>query len=155
MAHYPSDNVGDMATPEYESEGVGQDGFFPQSPAPQERFTSSEVRFDSHPSLPDSFVEVPQHGFVVEVEEPGSGIYVDQSQQEEVLTRTGVFLNSFEGAQESGMPYVYEHPGVPALASFGEGHPQDVQARRNPDRTVRRLFPQGGHDLPPVAPVAP
>ena len=47
VAHYPSDNVGDMATPEYESEGVGQDGFFPQSPAPQERFTSSEVRFDS------------------------------------------------------------------------------------------------------------
>ena len=155
VAPYPSDNVGDMATPGYGSEGVGQDGFFPQSPAPQERFTSSEVRFDSHPLLPDSLVEVPQHGFVVEVEEPGSGIYVDQSQQEELLTRTSVFLNSFEDVQESGMPYVYESPGVPALASFGEGHPQDVQARRNPDRTVRRLFPQGGHDLPPVAPVAP
>ena len=71
------------------------------------------------------------------------------------MTRTSVFLNSFEDVQESVMPHVYESPGVPVLASFGEGHPQNVQARRNPDRTVRRLFPQGGHDLPPVAPVAP
>ena len=160
MAPYPSDDVGDMATPGYGSEGVGQDGFFPQSPAPQERFTGSEVRFDSHPTvssnlLPDSLVEVPQHGFAVEVEEPGSGRYVDQFQQEELLTRTSVFLNSFEDVQESGMPYVYESSRVPVPASFGEGHPQNVQARRNPDRTVRRLFPQGGHDLPPVAPVAP
>ena len=48
MAPYPSDDVGDMATPGYGSEGVGQDGFFPQSLASQERFTRSEVRFDSH-----------------------------------------------------------------------------------------------------------
>ena len=78
VAPYPSDNVRDMATPMYGSEGVGQDGFFPQNFAPQERFTRSEVRFDSHPMvssnlLPESPVEVPQYGFAVEVEEPGSG----------------------------------------------------------------------------------
>ena len=50
---------------------------------------------------------------------------------------------------------MYESPRVPVLASFGEGHLQNVQARRNPNRTVKRLVPQGGHNLPPVAPVAP
>ena len=78
VAPYSSDNVWDMTTPMYGSEGVGQDGFFPQSLAPQERFTGSEARFDSRPMvssnlLPESPVEVPQYGFAVEVEEPGSG----------------------------------------------------------------------------------
>ena len=41
------------------------------------------------------------------------------------------------------------------FASFGEARPQDVKVRRNPNRTVRRLVPQGGHALPPTAPVAP
>ena len=80
---YPSENVRDIATPMDGSEGVGQDGFFLQNFAPQERFTESEVRFDSLPIvssnlLPESPVEVPQYGFAVEVEEPGSSRHVTQ-----------------------------------------------------------------------------
>ena len=104
--------------------------------------------------LPESHVEVPQW-FTVEVEEASSGRHLAQLQQEELLACTSAFLNSFGDVQESEAPRVYKSPGVPAFASFGAGPLQGVQARRNPDRTIRRLVPQGGHNLPPAAPVAP
>ena len=112
---YPSENVRDIATSMDGPGGVGQDGFFLQNFAPQERFTESEIRFDSLPIvssnlLPESPGEVPQYGFAVEVEEPGSGRHVAQPQQEELLARTSAFLNSFEDAQESETPHVYESP---------------------------------------------
>ena len=99
-------------------------------------------------------MEVPQWS-TAEIEEASSGQQVAKLHQEELLARAGDFLNSFGDVQESQAPRVYKSTGVPAFASFGAGPLQGVQVRRNPDRTVRRLVPQGGHNLPPTAPVAP
>ena len=123
----------------------------------------SDIQFNNLPVvspnlLSESPVEIPQHGFAVEIEqmsEPGPSRHVTQVQQEELLAHTNTFLNGFEDTQKLGTPNMSEPPRVPPFASFGKTRPQDVKVRRNPNRNVRRPVPQGGHALPPTAPVAP
>ena len=159
---YLSENVQDIATPMDGPGGAGQDGFSFQNFAPQERSMESDIQFNNLPVvssnlLSESPVGIPQYEFAVEVEqlsEPGSSRHVTQFQQEELLAHTNTFLNGFEDAQKSGTPNMSESPRVPIFASLGKAHPQDVKVRRNSNRTVRRSVPQGGHNLPPIAPVA-